>query len=109
MRNIERLAAEVRDDIGLFGPIDAKQLARWLGIRLCPCPYPCEGLVGDRQSAIAVYYGMAGEACIQLQVARAACTYVLIWAGVELPADWQVEALAALLCGLDPARALVLL
>lgn len=99
MSIIKSLAAEVRADIGLFGPIDAKVLARWLGMELVPMPFPADGLVESYRVPAAVYYAMAGEYCAQHQVARAACTYLLMWAGFDLPTEAQVQALSALLCG----------
>jgi hypothetical protein len=103
MRTIERLAAEVREDIGLFGPIDAKVLAAWLGLELVAMPYPCDGLVQGHWVSAAMYYAMAGECCASQQIAHAACTYLLMRAGIEFPAHGQTELLAALLCGPGPA------
>jgi len=99
MRTIEQLATEVRDEIGLFGPIEAKVLAVWLGLELLPMPYPCEGLIQNCRRSAAAYYAQAGETSVQQQIARAACMHMLIGAGIEFPVARQAELLAALLCG----------
>jgi hypothetical protein len=99
MRNIQRLAAEVREEIGLIGPVDAKVLARCLGICLLPMPYPCEGLLEDEGSAFAAYHALGGETAAQAQIARAVCAYLLTAAGIDWPREADVQCLAALLCG----------
>ena len=100
---LEQVAAEVRESIGLYGPIEAKVLAVWLGLDLVPMPYPCEGLCEGPceygKPRMAAYYGMAGELESQAQIARCASAALLIERGVEFPRMCQVERLAALLCG----------
>lgn len=105
MQTIERLAAEVRADIGLIGPIEAKVLAVWLDLELVAMPYPCDGLVDGYRVPAVTYYGMAGESCANAQIARGACVYLLIGAGYEYPTQAQTDALSALLCGLGHCAA----
>jgi hypothetical protein len=101
--SLEQFATEVREEIGLFGPIEAKVLAVWLGLELVAMPYPCEGLCEGPceygRPRTAAYYGMAGELECQLQIARIACASLLMDVGVEFPRMGQVDQLAALLCG----------
>lgn len=102
MQILDQLATEVRECIGLNGPIEAKVLAAWLGLELVPMPYPCEGMLQCRSEDGRVqvaYYGAAGDLEAQRQIARGACAYLLADLGMECPRGCQVERLAALLCG----------
>lgn len=101
---IERLAAEVREEIGLIGPIDPKVLAVWLGLELRPVPYPTgTGLVGDpgRPGFLALEYSWNQlEHRVAEDIAVACAEYVFFTEDVLSPSREQARFLAALLC--DP-------
>lgn len=103
MQTIERVALEVRESIGLFGPLEAKTLAVWMELDLEPVAYPCDGWLSGRcdngRPRAVSYYAMAGEVEAQQQIARAVCTLLLCDAGVACPRAAQVGHLATLLCG----------